>query len=109
MVNIDAKLIVLFVLGMIMSFLWYLEELITQKEIIAQYGVWGVAGLSFINSVLGGVVAVVAYYGLVQYVPELHEYLKVGIASATAFFGKQMMHLYRGVLGKLVERVGGEK
>ena len=107
--NIDTKLIVLFVLGMIMSFLWYLEELITQKEIIEKYGVIGVAGLSFINSILGGVVAVVAYYGLVQYMPELHEYLKVGLASATAFFGKQMMHLYRGVLDRVVEKVGGSK
>ena len=106
---IDMKLAILFVLGMFMAFLWYLEELITQKEIIEKYGVLGVAALSFINSVLGGVVAVVAYYGLTQYMPELHEYLKVGIASATAFFGKQMMHLYRGLLGKLVEKVGGDK
>ena len=106
---VDMKLVILFVLGMFMAFLWYLEELITQREIIEEYGVLGVAGLSFINSVLGGVVAVVAYYGLTQYTPELHEYLKVGIASATAFFGKQMMHLYRGFLGKLVERVGGSK
>lgn len=104
---IDIKLAILFVLGAFMAFLWYLEELITQKEIIEQYGVLGVAGLSFINSVLGGVVAVIAYYGLAQYYPEMHEYLKVGIASATAFFGKQMMHLYRGVLGKLVERISG--
>lgn len=106
---VDMKLAILFVLGMFMAFLWYLEELITQKEIIEKYGVLGVAGLSFINSVLGGVVAVVAYYGVTQYAPELHEYLKVGIASATAFFGKQMMHLYRGLLDKLVERVGGSK
>lgn len=106
---VDIKLTTLFVLGMFMAFLWYLEELITQKEIIEKYGVLGVAGLSFINSVLGGVVAVVAYYGLTQYMPELHEYLKVGIASATAFFGKQMMHLYRGLLGRIVERVGGSK
>ena len=103
------KLAILFVLGMFMAFLWYLEELITDKEIIGKYGVWGVTGLSFINSVLGGVVAVVAYYGLTQYAPELHEYLKVGIASATAFFGKQMMHLYRGLLGRIVEKVGGSK
>ena len=106
---VDMKLAILFVLGMFMAFLWYLEELITQKEIIEQYGVLGVAGLSFVNSILGGVVAVVAYYGLVQYIPELHEYLKVGIASATAFFGKQMMHLYRSFLDKLVERAGGLK
>ena len=106
---IDMKLAILFILGMFMAFLWYLEELITQKEIIEQYGVLGVAGLSFINSILGGVVAVVAYYGLVQYIPEMHEYLKVGLASATAFFGKQMMHLYRGVLGRIVEKVGGTK
>ena len=106
---IDMKLAILFILGMFMAFLWYLEELITQKEIIEQYGVLGVAGLSFINSILGGVVAVIAYYGLVQYIPEMHEYLKVGLASATAFFGKQMMHLYRGVLGRIVEKVGGSK
>lgn len=106
---IDVKLAILFVLGMFMAFLWYLEELITQKEIIERYGLLGVAGLSFINSILGGVVAVIAYYGLVQYAPELHEYLKVGLASATAFFGKQMMHLYRGVLGRIVDRVGGSK
>ena len=41
---IDMKLAILFVLGMFMAFLWYLEELITQKEIIEEYGVWGVAG-----------------------------------------------------------------
>lgn len=104
---VDFKLATLFVLGMFMAFLWYLEELITRKEIIEQYGLLGVAALSFINSILGGVVAVVAYYGLTQYFPDMLEYLKVGLASATSFFGKQMMHLYRGVLGKLVERVGG--
>lgn len=107
--NVDVKLAILFILGMIMSFLWYLEEIITQKEIIEKYGVIGVTGLSFINSILGGVVAVVAYYGLVQYMPELHEYLKVGLSSATAFFGKQMMHLYNGVLNRVVEKVGGTK
>ena len=106
---VDVKLAILFILGMFMSFLWYLEELITDREIIEKYGVLGVAGLSFINSILGGVVAVIAYYGLMQYAPELHEYLKVGIASATAFFGKQMMHLYRGVLERIVEKIGGDK
>jgi hypothetical protein len=47
---------------------------------------------------------VIAYYGLVQFAPEWHDYLKVGIAGATAMLGKDMIHLYYKIIKQKVDR-----
>ena len=109
--TIDIKLAILFILGMFTAFLWYLQEMVEQKELIETHGLVGVTILSFVNSVLGGLVAVIVYYGLTQFFPELLDYLKVGIASATAFFTKNITHAYKeavsGVLHRMVKSATG--
>lgn len=94
MMDIDVKLVWLFIIGTFLAFLFYVEEIITQKELVERLGVIKVIALVIINSIIGGVVMVTTYYGLVQFCPEWHEYLKVGISGTTAMLGKDMVHLY---------------
>lgn len=100
---VDAKLIWLFIIGTFLAFLFYVEEIITEKEILEKLGMVKVSILVFINSVIGGVVMVTTYYGLVQFVPEWHDYLKVGIAGTTSMLGKDMVNLYFRVIKSRVE------
>ena len=92
--NFDVKLIWLFAIGTFLALLFYLEEVITQNELIEKYGIVKVCILVIINSIIGGVVMVTTYYALVQFAPEWHDYLKVGVSGATAMLGKDMIHLY---------------
>jgi hypothetical protein len=100
---VDAKLLWLFVIGTFLAGLFYLEEVITQNELIEKLGLAKVLLLVFINSIIGGVVMVITYYALMQFLPEWHDYLKVGIAGATAMLGKDMIHLYYKVIKKRAE------
>jgi hypothetical protein len=101
---LDIKLAWIFAIGTFLAFLFYVEEIITQNEMIEKYGIAKVIVLVFINSVIGGVVMVTTYYGLVQFVPEWHDYLKVGISGATAMLGKDMIHLYYKLVKARVEK-----
>ena len=100
---VDAKLLWLFVIGTFLAGLFYLEEVITQNELIEKLGLAKVLLLVCINSIIGGVVMVITYYALMQFLPEWHDYLKVGIAGATAMLGKDMIHLYYKVIKKKAE------
>lgn len=100
----DMKLIWLFIIGTFLAFLFYVEEIITDHEIIDKLGVIKVGILVVINSVIGGVVMVTTYYGLIQFAPEWHDYLKVGISGTTAMFGKDMVHLYYRAVKSRVEK-----
>ena len=100
---VDAKLLWLFVIGTFLAGLFYLEEVITQNELIEKLGLAKVLLLVLINSIIGGVVMVITYYALMQFLPEWHDYLKVGIAGATAMLGKDMIHLYYKVIKKRAE------
>lgn len=92
--NIDVKLVFIFCIGWFLAFLYYLEEIIQENEIIEKIGTTKVIILVFINSIIGGVVMVTSYYALVQFVPEWHDYLKVGLSGATAMLGKDVIRLY---------------
>ena len=96
----DIKLLWLFLIGTFLAFLFYVEEVITDTALIEKLGMLKVAVLVVINSIIGGVVMVTAYFALVQFLPDWHEYLKVGIAGATAMLGKDGIHLYHKVLKK---------
>lgn len=100
----DIKLIWIFAIGTFLAFLFYVEEVITQNEIVEKLGLVKVAMLVFINSVVGGVVMVTTYYGLVQFAPDWHDYLKVGISGTTAMLGKDMVHLYYKLVKSRVEK-----
>ena len=102
--DIDYKLIWLFIIGTFLACLFYIEEVIQQKEMIEKFGIVKVSVLVFINSIIGGVVMVTAYYALMQFVPDWHEYLKVGIAGTTAMLGKDMVHLYYRLVKAKVEK-----
>ncbi len=92
--DIDYKLIWLFCIGTFLAFLFYVGEMITENTLVEKLGVAKSALLVFINSVIGGVVMVTVYYALVQFAPDWHDYLKVGIAGTTAMLGKDMIRLY---------------
>lgn len=92
--DIDIKLIWLFCIGTFLAFLFYVEEMITENTLVEKLGVAKAVLLVLINSVIGGVVMVTVYYALVQFTPNWHEYLKVGIAGTTAMLGKDMIRLY---------------
>lgn len=100
----DTKLIWLFVIGTFLAFLFYVEEVITENTLVEKFGIMRVLALVAINSVIGGVVMVTTYYGLVQFKPEWHDYLKVGIAGTTAMLGKDMIHLYYRLVKARVEK-----
>lgn len=92
--DIDAKLLWLYAVGMFLSFLFYVEELITDNATVERVGIAKAIILVITNALIGGVVMVTVYYGLIQFKPEWHDYLKVGIAGTTAMLGKDMVRLY---------------
>lgn len=102
--DIDVKLVWLFLIGTFLAFLFYVEEMITENTLVEKLGVVKAALLVFINSVIGGVVMVTVYYAMVQFCPEWHEYLKVGIAGTTAMLGKDMIRLYYKFVSIRVEK-----
>lgn len=102
--NVDVKLIWLFLIGTFLAFLFYVEEMITENTLVEKLGVVKAAFLVFINSVIGGVVMVTVYYAMVQFAPDWHEYLKVGIAGTTAMLGKDMIRLYYKFVSIRVEK-----
>lgn len=102
--NVDVKLIWLFLIGTFLAFLFYVEEIITENTLVEKLGVVKAAFLVFINSVIGGVVMVTVYYAMVQFAPDWHEYLKVGIAGTTAMLGKDMIRLYYKFVSIRVEK-----
>ena len=102
--DVDVKLISLFLIGTFLSFLFYVEEMIAENTLVEKLGVIKAALLVLINSVIGGVVMVTVYYAMVQFFPEWHEYLKVGIAGTTAMLGKDMIRLYYKFVSIRVEK-----
>ena len=96
----DAKLLWIFLIGTFLAFLFYVEEVISDSTKINNLGIFKVMVLIVINSIIGGVVMVTAYFSLVQFAPEWHEYLKVGVAGATAMLGKDAIHVYHKILKK---------
>jgi hypothetical protein len=100
----DVKLLWLFLIGTFLAFLFYVEEVITDSSKIEELGIIRVIILVIINSIIGGVVMVTAYFALVQFFPEWHEYLKVGIAGATAMLGKDAIHIYHKAVKKRGDR-----
>lgn len=102
--DVDVKLIWLFLIGTFLAFLFYVEEMITENTLVEKLGVVKATLLVFINSVIGGVVMVTVYYAMVQFCPEWHEYLKVGIAGTTAMLGKDMIRLYYKLVAVRVEK-----
>lgn len=99
---VDMKLLWLFLIGVFLSFLFFLEELITENTRINELG-WGrLSLLLFTNSIIGGVIGVTVYYGLRQYLPELNDYFLVGVAVSTAMLGKDGIRLYhKFIQGKI--------
>lgn len=102
--NVDVKLIWLFLIGTFLAFLFYVEEMITENTLVEKLGVVKAAFLVLINSIIGGVVMVTVYYAMVQFCPDWHEYLKVGIAGTTAMLGKDMIRLYYKFVSIRVEK-----
>lgn len=99
---VDMKLIWLFVIGVFLSFLFFVEELITENTRINELSKWRLLFLLVANSIIGGVIAVTVYYGLHQYFPELNDYFLVGVSVSTAMLGKDGIHLYhKFIKGKI--------
>lgn len=94
MMDIDVvKLIWLFVIGTFMAFLFWAQELIIEKEMMVKYNLLQLSFLAVSNSILGGLVCVIVYYGMVQFAADWHDFLKIGIAGAFATFGSEAIRI----------------
>lgn len=100
--DIDIKLIWIFAIGTFLAGLFYIEEIITQEELVDKYSTMKIILLVVINAIIGGVVMVTTYYALIQFAPDWHDYLKVGLSGATAMLGKDLIHLYYKAMKKKV-------
>jgi hypothetical protein len=101
----ELRLIWLFCIGVFLSFLFYISEIISQNELIPRLGILKVAILVLTNSLIGGFVMVATFYVLEQFFVEWNEYLKVGISGFVAMAGKDAVHVYHKLLK---QKVGGE-
>ena len=98
----DVKLMWVFAIGTFLAFLFFVEETIQQSELIEKIGIFKVTILVIANSIIGGVVMVTTYYALVQFFPDWHDYLRVGISGMMAMLGKDTVHLYYNFIKKKV-------
>ena len=100
---IDYKIVWLLLIGAFLSFLFFLEELITENTRINELSKPKLLFLILANSIIGGVVAVTVYYGFQQYFPEFNDYFLIGIAVTTSMLGKDAVHLYHKFIKGRVE------
>ena len=100
----DPKIIWLFIIGVFLNFLFYLENLITENTKINELSKLKLTVLVIANGVIGGVIAVTVYYGLVQYFPHINDYLLIGIAGMTAMIGKDGVTLYHKLIKSKAEQ-----
>lgn len=77
----------LFIVGAVLSFLFYVEERLSDTENKID-DVRTFITLAIINGLLGGFIMVVVFYGLAQYFPDWNDYTKIGVAGGLATMGK---------------------
>lgn len=102
--DVDVKLVWLFIIGLFMAFLFWAEKIVIEKEMMIKYNLWQLAFLALSNSIFGGLLCVTAYYGMVQFASGWHDFLKIGIAGAFATFGGDAIRIGQRVLKTKAEK-----
>lgn len=102
----DIKVLWIFAIGVFLSFLFFVEEMIMNSEKFFKLTLIKKIVVLCTHSVIGGVVMVTVYYGLHQYFVDLNEYFIVGIAGTMAMLGKDTVHLSHKLIK---QKVGQEK
>lgn len=93
MMDVDMKLVWLFLIGLFMALLFWLQEMVIEKEMMARYNSVQLYILALSNSIFGGLVSVIAYYGMVQFASDWHDFLKIGIAGAFSTLGGEAIRM----------------
>ncbi len=99
----DIKALWIFAIGVFLSFLFIIEEMITDSRKFLELTLIKKIVILCANSVIGGVVMVTVYYGLHQYFIDWNEYFIVGIAGTMAMLGKNAIHLFHSLLRQKVD------
>lgn len=98
------KTITIFVIGVFITCIFYLEDILSSKEENKSRSWIEITVLVFLNGVLGGFVMVSIYYGLEQYYPTMFLWVKIGIAGTIATMGKDAIKLaHKRVKNKIEE------
>lgn len=92
---IDLKMIYIFILGVVLTLLYYVEEIIEEQE-YKQKSIPMIVALALVKSILGGVLIVLIYYTLQELKIEFvifdiaikfGDYTNLFIAGAFSLFG----------------------
>ena len=100
-----VKTITIFVIGVFISCIFYLENILSTIEIKSRSW-FEICLLVFLNGLLGGFVMVSIYYGLEQYYPTMFLWVKIGIAGSIATMGKDAIKV---VHKRVKNRIGEDK
>ncbi|MEA1999591.1 MAG: hypothetical protein U9N61_09780 [Euryarchaeota archaeon] len=98
------KLIIIAVVGGFVAAIFYLEELLTETthniDNIRKLGAFKIAFLVFANAIFGAVIMVTTFYGILNYFPDINQYLAGGVATSISFMGKDSIRIFH----KLIKR-----
>lgn len=109
---IDLKTLYIFILGVVLTLLYYVEEIIEEQE-YKQKAIPMIVALAFIKSILGGVLIVLIYYTLqelkIEFVVfdiaiKFGDYTNLFIAGAFSLFGSDMFKMFKNKLERTLAK-----
>lgn len=108
----DIKTLYIFILGVILTLLYYVEEIIEEQE-YKQKSIPMIIALALIKSILGGVLIVLIYYTLQELKIEFvifdiaikfGDYTNLFIAGAFSLFGSDMFRMFKNKLERTLAK-----
>lgn len=103
------KLIIIAIIGGFVAAIFYLEELLTETthdiDKIKKYGIGKILFLVFANAIFGSVIMVTTFYGILNYFPEINQYLAGGVATTISFMGKDTIRIFHKFIKRKAENV----
>ncbi len=100
---IDLKMMYIFALGMFLTLLYYLEDIIEKQE-YKEKSLWSISFLAFIKALLGGILIILFFYTLEEFNIEftifninikLDIWGNLLIAGTLSLFGSDMFKLLK--------------
>lgn len=108
----DIKTLYIFILGVLLTLLYYIEEIIEEQE-YKQKAIPMIIALAFVKSILGGVLIVLIYYTLQELKIEFvlfninikfGDYTNLFIAGAFSLFGSDMFRMFKNKLERTLQK-----
>ncbi len=108
----DIKTLYIFILGAILTLLYYVEEIIEEQE-YKQKAIPMIISLALVKSILGGVLIVLIYYTLQELKIEFvifdmaikfGDYTNLFIAGAFSLFGSDMFRMFKSKLERTLAK-----